>query len=314
MSVNIPGINAAGLRPYMSLHLGSMNPAPAAPAAPAATLPAFPLPVVPLFAAAALPLPSPAASALPAAPALPLPAVPDHPLPAGNDAPAAVAAPVEEQPVPLWPNSPKPISGRHQALTVWPSTSNKDPLQYYVQGNYVLLPGGEDVVGSLAWLLRRHPGARGESVAKFFVCLLGRNGWTNKRVLADAYTRMYMDGVKKFTGLVVGSAEYAEQWKKADNLVRQTLSKKEYNDLFINEGDAGIVGGQATGGDCLWRLRRPEDPPKPEPAKGKRDKRPRADGDEDDPTDDREPAPGERDGSPVGGPAAKMRRGASAGG
>ncbi|KAK6601292.1 hypothetical protein H4I96_06633 [Botrytis cinerea] len=44
--------------------------------------------------------------------------------------------------------------------SIWPKTSNKDTPKNYVQGEYDLLPGGVDFVGSRAWLLNSHPGAR----------------------------------------------------------------------------------------------------------------------------------------------------------
>ncbi|TGO88126.1 hypothetical protein BPOR_0182g00070 [Botrytis porri] len=284
MPFNLPGIDAADLRHYINLGLPTENPVPVFPAISTSHLPA----------AAASPLPAADAPL----PALPLPALP---LPAGSNAPAVVAAPVEEQPVPSWPGNPKVITGGHQPLTVWPSTSNKDSSLNYVQGKYELVPGGDDVVGSHAWLLRGHPGAREGSTARFLVSLLGRNGWTNNRVIVDAYTRMYEPCVKRFTG-VVGSAEYVDQWKKAESLIRQTMSKIQYNDLFIKKDDASIVGDES------------EDPPKPDPKKGKRGPRPRGDGDGDGPAGDPNSAHKKRDGGPEDQPAAKKRKGALTGG
>ncbi|TGO28606.1 hypothetical protein BPAE_0025g00150 [Botrytis paeoniae] len=300
MSFNIPGIDAACLRPYINLAIG--NPAPVFPAVPAPHLPA----------AAAPPLPAAAAAA--PFPALPFPALPVRLLPAGNDAPAVVAAPVEEQPFPSWPENPKAITGGHRPLTVWPRISNKDPSLNYVQGKYVLVPGGVNVVGSRAWLLRGHPGAREGLTAWFLVGLLGRNGWTNNRVIVDAYTRMYEPCVKKFDALVVGSDEYVDQWEKAETLVRQTMSKIQYNDLFIKKDDASVVGDEARQGECLWRLRQPGDPRKPDSKKGKRGPRPRRDSDGDGPAGDPNSAHEKRDGGPEDQPAAKKRKGPLTGG
>lgn len=106
-----------------------------------------------------------------------------------------------------------------------------------------------------------------------------------------------------------GPEEYVDQWKKAEALVRQTLSKTQYNCLFINQNDAGIVGVGAAGGDCLWRLRQPGDAPKPEPTKGRRRDRSPWDGDGDGPAGDPNSAHKKRDGGPEGQPAAKKRKG-----
>ncbi|KAM0157517.1 hypothetical protein ACHAPG_004640 [Botrytis cinerea] len=76
-----------------------------------------------------------------------------------------------------------------------------------------------------------------------------------------------------------------------------TISKKGFNDLFINKGDAGIVEDDVEGGG-LWRLRRPLDPPKPKSKKGKKGPRPRQDCDGVNP-------PGDSDNQP----AAKKRKG-----
>lgn len=128
-------------------------------------------------------------------------------------------------------------------------------------------------MGSREWLRGKNGGVRPGSAAGFLVSLLGRNGWTNNRVIVDAYTRMFQECVDRFEA--GGPEEYVHQWKKAEALVRQTLSKTQYNCLFINQNDAGIVGAGAAGGDCLWRLRQPGDPPKPEPTKGRRSDRSR---------------------------------------
>ncbi|KAF7937108.1 uncharacterized protein EAE98_001422 [Botrytis deweyae] len=322
MSINnVPGIDAAGLRRYINLDIPFGNPALIVPAAAAAA--PFPADLAPL---AAGPLPNAAAAApFPAdlAPlaAAPLPALPANPLPAGDNAPAVVAAPVVEQPVPSWPRNPKPITGGHQPLTVWPETSNKDPTLNYVEGKYDFVRGGDDVVGSRAWLQKLHPGAR-EGAAWFLVSLLGRNGWTNNRVIVDAYTRMFTTCVKKFEGVVAGSDGYVEQWTSAEALIRQTLSKTQYNDLFIKEDDAGIVGDEERQGECLWRLRQPEDPAKPDSKKGKRGPRTRVDDDGDDdgdgdgdgPAGDPNSAHEKRDGGPEDQPAAKKRKGPLTGG
>ncbi|KAF5873362.1 uncharacterized protein Bfra_004820 [Botrytis fragariae] len=278
MASNIPGIDAADLRRYINLDLPIGNPAPVFPAVPP----------------------------LPAAPAH-LPALPVRILPAGSNAPAVVATPVEEQPVPSWPGNPKAITGSHQPLTIWPGTSNKDPSLNYVQGKYVFVPGEVDVVGSRAWLLRAHPGAREGLNAWFLAGLLGRNGWTNNRVIVDAYTRMYEPCAKKFGVLVVGSDEYVKQWESTEALIRQTMSKIQYNDLFIKKGDANIVGDEARQGECLWRLRQPWDPPKPDSKKGKRGPRSHRDGDGNGPAGDPNSAHEKRDGGPEDQPAAKKR-------
>ncbi|KAF7881227.1 uncharacterized protein EAF02_007118 [Botrytis sinoallii] len=287
MSINVPGIDTADLRRYINLDLPFGNHAPVVPAA-AAPFPAGPLP-----------------------------ALPAHPLPADNNAPAVVAAPVVEQPVPSWPRNPKPIIGGHQPLTIWPETSNKDPTLNYVEGKYEFVRGGDDVVGSRAWLQKHHPGAR-EGTAWFLVSLLGRNGWTNNRVIVDAYTRMFTTCVKRFGGVVAGSDSYVEQWVSAEALVRQTLSKTQYNDLFIKEDDASIVGDEERQGECLWRLRQPGDPAKPNSKKGKRGPRTRGDGDGDGdgdgPAGDPNSAHEKRDGGPEDRPAAKKRKGPLTGG
>ncbi|KAM0315560.1 hypothetical protein ACHAO8_003791 [Botrytis cinerea] len=76
-----------------------------------------------------------------------------------------------------------------------------------------------------------------------------------------------------------------------------TVSKKGFNDLFINKGDAGIVEDDVEG-EGLWRLRRPLDPPKPKSKKGKKGPRPHQDCDGVNP-------PGDSDNQP----AAKKRKG-----
>ncbi|KAM3155023.1 hypothetical protein ABEW05_004484 [Botrytis cinerea] len=145
----------------------------------------------------------------------------------------APAAPVL---APGLPAGPRPA--------IWPKTSNKDTPKNYVQGEYDLLPGGVDFVGSRAWLLNSHPGAREKGTPWFL-----------------------------------------------------TISKKGFNDLFINKGDAGIVEDDVEG-EGLWRLRRPLDPPKPKSKKGKKGPRPRQDCDGVNP-------PGDSDNQP----AAKKRKG-----
>ncbi|TGO17395.1 hypothetical protein BTUL_0018g00620 [Botrytis tulipae] len=317
MPFNVPGIDAADLRRYINPdpHVG--NPAPVFPAAPAAA-PAFPaFPAVP-----ALPLPAVPDADAAAAAAFHLPALPLRPLPAGNNAPAVVAAPVVEQPVPSWPGNPKEISPDHRALTIWPSTSNKCATLNYVQGKHELVLGEVDVVGSQDWLRERQPRARRGGAAWFLVSLLGRNGWTNNRVIVDAYTRMFKPCVDRFAEVVGRGEECGDQWKKAEALVRQTLSKVQYNNLFINQNDARIVGDEAAGGECLWRLRQPGDPAKPVPTKGKRGSGSRGDsggdgdgdGDGDGPAGDPNSAHEKRDGGPEDQPAVKKRKGLLTGG
>ncbi|TEY42720.1 hypothetical protein BOTCAL_0386g00060 [Botryotinia calthae] len=261
MSYNLPGIDAVGLRPYINL---VVEPAPAAPVlAPG-------LPAGPRLGLSAGPRPG--------VPAAPVPVLKLPAGPPGSNAPAAIAAPVEERPFPSWPGNSKPIPADQQPLTIWSRTSNKDALKNYVQGEYDLLPGGVDVVGSRAWLLNSHPGAQEKGTPWLLVSLLGRNGWTNNRVIVDAFTRMSTQRVHKFAEAAVGSDQYGKLWKYADTHIRQTISKKGFNDLFINKGDAGIFGDDVEGED-LWRLRRPLDPPKPKSKKGKKGPRPRQDGD-----------------------------------
>ncbi|KAF7948640.1 uncharacterized protein EAE97_004051 [Botrytis byssoidea] len=304
MPINVPGLDAADLRRYINLDLHVGNFAPAVPAVPApAAAPA--LPAVP-----ALPLPAVPAPAA----AFPLPAAPVRPLPAGSNAPAVVAAPVVEQPVPSWPHNPKRITNSHQALTIWPSTSNKSKTLNYVQGKYELVRGGGNVVGSRDWLRERQPGARQHGAAWFLVSLLGRNGWTNNRVIVDAYTRMFESCVDRFAEVVGDPEKCIDQWRKAEALVRQTLSKSQYNNLFINKNDASIVGDEAAGGECLWRLRQPGDPDKPVPTKGRRGSRSRGDRDGDGPAGDPNSAYKKRDGGPEDQPAAKKRKGLLTGG
>ncbi|TGO66379.1 hypothetical protein BOTNAR_0062g00120 [Botryotinia narcissicola] len=300
MPINVPGIDAADLRSYINLDLHVGNFAPALPA-----VPALPLPAVP---AAAFPLPSVPVRPLPVRP------LPVRPLPAGSNAPAVVAAPVVEQPVPSWPHNPKKITDSHQALTIWPSTSNKSRTLNYVQGQYELVPGEGDVVGSRDWLRERQPGAREGGAARFLVSLLGRNGWTNNRVIVDAYTRMFKSCVDRFAEVVGNPEKCIDQWRKAEALVRQTLSKSQYNNLFINKNDASIVGDEAAGGECLWRLRQPGDPDKPVPTKGRRGSRSREDRDGNGPAGDPNSAYKKRDGGPEDQPAAKKRKGLLTGG
>ncbi|TGO38877.1 hypothetical protein BHYA_0065g00120 [Botrytis hyacinthi] len=286
MPINVPGIDAADLRRYINLDLPAWTPAPVSPSAPA--------------------------------PAFHLPALPVRPLPASNNAPAVVAAPVVEQPVPSWPHNPKVTTDDHRPLTIWPKTSNKSASLNYVQGKYELVQGEADVVGSGEWLRKRNRGARRGCAAWFLVSLLGRNGWTNNRVIVDAYKRMFEPCADRFASVVGGPEEYVDPWKKAEALVRQTLSKSQYNNLFINQNDASIVGDEAAGGECLWRLRQPGDPAKPDPKKGKKGPRSRGDGDGDGdgdgPAGDPNSAHEKRDGGPEDQPAAKKRKGPLTGG
>ena len=108
---------------------------------------------------------------------------------------------------------------------------------------------------------------------------------------------MYTPCAHKFADVAVGREQYGKLWKDTDTYIRQTISKKGFNDLFINKGDAGIVEDDVEG-EGLWRLRRPLDPPKPKSKKGKKGPRPRQDCDGVNP-------PGDSDNQP----AAKKRKG-----